>query len=200
MINQTTKSERTRSFIIEKSAEIFNKKGYAGTSMSDLVDATGLSKGGLYGNFENKEEIALAAFDYNCSRITESTKLLIDKAATVHEKLMVYAMVYKNISRDKMNRGGCPIMNTAVEADDSNFLLRDRAVKALHRWEKNIKNLIRQGIDEGEFRSDVNIRCSALSIIALIEGGVMISRTTGDRTAIDSISITVDSIITAMKN
>jgi TetR/AcrR family transcriptional repressor of nem operon len=190
MSKHPSKSERTRILIIERTAEIFNRKGYAGTSMTDLINATGLSKGGLYGNFENKEEIALAAFDYNCSRISKSTKELIDKAGTIHEKLMVYATVYRNIIKDSANRGGCPIMNTAVEADDTNLLLKDRAVKAL----------LRQGIEEGEFKADVNIRRNALSIIALIEGGVMISRTTADPSAIDGILITIESIIKAMEH
>ena len=61
----TTKAERTRNFIIEKTAEIFNRKGYAGTSMSDITEATGLTKGSIYGNFENKEDVALAVFEYN---------------------------------------------------------------------------------------------------------------------------------------
>ena len=61
----TTKAERTTAFIIETVAPIFNKHGYIGTSMSDLTEATGLTKGALYGNFENKEALALAAFEYN---------------------------------------------------------------------------------------------------------------------------------------
>ncbi|MCP2807331.1 TetR family transcriptional regulator, partial [Salmonella enterica subsp. enterica serovar Typhimurium] len=60
-----SKAERTRQYIIDKAAPIFNKKGYAGTSLNDLIEATGLTKGAIYGNFENKDEIALEAFDYN---------------------------------------------------------------------------------------------------------------------------------------
>ena len=62
------KSARTRQFIVEKSAPIFNKKGYSGTSLHDLTEATGLTKGGIYGNFENKDEIAAAAFEFNSRR------------------------------------------------------------------------------------------------------------------------------------
>jgi len=53
-----TKAERTSAFIIERVAPVFNKHGYIGTSMSDLTEATGLTKGALYGNFENKEALA----------------------------------------------------------------------------------------------------------------------------------------------
>ena len=80
MNEQTSKAERTRNFIIERTAEVFNKKGYAGTSMSDITKATGLTKGSIYGNFENKEEVALAAFEYNCARISKSISDQVDKA------------------------------------------------------------------------------------------------------------------------
>jgi TetR/AcrR family transcriptional repressor of nem operon len=195
----TSKTERTKAFIIESTAEIFNKKGYAGTSLSDLTTATGLTKGSIYGNFENKEEVALAVFDYNYARIAGRIVELIDKAGTYHEKLMVYAKVYKNISRGPLNRGGCPIINTAIEADDTNGLLKNKAAKALLRWEKNITRLITEGIKAGEFKTDVNVKQTALSIIALIEGGVMIARTTSDATTMEIIVNTVEVLINQMK-
>ena len=101
MKEQGSKAERTRSFIIESTAEIFNKKGYAGTSLSDLTEATGLTKGSIYGNFENKEDVALAVFDYNHSRILHRTRSLVEEAKTFHDKLMVYATVYKRLIRDR---------------------------------------------------------------------------------------------------
>ena len=65
-----TKSERTRQFIIERSAALFNRKGYAGTSLNDIIEVTGLSKGGIYGNFKKgKEEIAVAAFRRDCGQV-----------------------------------------------------------------------------------------------------------------------------------
>jgi len=51
-----TKAEQTRQLIVEKTAPIFNVKGYAGTSVSDMTKATGLTKGSVYGNFANKAE------------------------------------------------------------------------------------------------------------------------------------------------
>src|SRR5262250_2265797 len=58
------KGEATRREIIEKAAPIFNKKGFEGASLSDLMEATGLEKGGIYRHFESKEQLAGEAFDY----------------------------------------------------------------------------------------------------------------------------------------
>jgi AcrR family transcriptional regulator len=197
--NIQSKSERTRAFIIESTAEIFNKKGYAGTSLSDLTAATGLTKGAIYCNFENKEEVALAVFDYNCARISQVTREQVDQAKTYHDKLMVYARVYRNVIGKMSKWGGCPILNTAVEADDTNNLLKDRAAKAVRAWETRLVKLIEQGIITGEFKSGVNAKQTALSIVALIEGGLMISKVTDDRSSMDSVLNTVESLISAMK-
>lgn len=199
MEKSLSKAERTRTFIIETTAEIFNKKGYAGTSLSDITDATGLTKGSIYGNFENKEEVALAVFDFNCLKINSQIRSKIDAALSYHDKLMAYTKVYRSLIKGVINNGGCPILNTATEADDTNNLLKDRAAKAIVKWEKNISDLIEKGIQAGEFKKDVNIRQIALSIIALIEGGVMISKVTGDSANMDKILKTVEFIIDQMK-
>ena len=64
MNDSLSKAERTRLFIIEKTAPVFNTKGFAGTSLTDLTDATGLTKGSIYGNFQNKDEVALGCFRF----------------------------------------------------------------------------------------------------------------------------------------
>jgi TetR/AcrR family transcriptional repressor of nem operon len=58
------KGEETRQEIIRKAAPIFNRKGYSGAALSDLMRATGLEKGGIYRHFESKEELAGDAFDH----------------------------------------------------------------------------------------------------------------------------------------
>lgn len=195
MTPKLSKAERTRQFIIETTAGIFNTKGYAGTSLNDLTDATGLTKGSIYGNFENKEEVALAAFDYNLSRIKQVIQRRMDQATSYREKLLVYGDVYRDFYRNPIVVGGCPILNTAIEADDTNNLLKDRASKAILQWKKSIIDLIKSGIAAGEFRDDVEPERTALSIIALIEGGIMIAQATNTSTSLDKVLKTVDMLI-----
>src|SRR5215204_2083640 len=89
-----SKSERTRSFIIEKAAPLFNKKGYAGTSMSDIMVATGLAKGGVYGNFESKDEIAAAAFEFSLNKIRTELLFTINQHSTALGKLFAILAFY----------------------------------------------------------------------------------------------------------
>lgn len=194
-----SKAERTRKFIIESTAAIFNTKGYAGTSMSDLTEATNLTKGSIYGNFENKEEVALAAFDYNLAKVKEAIQHKIYKAQNYQDKLMVYAQVYHQFKGEAFPVGGCPILNTAVEADDTHTLLKARAAKAVTEWKKNIVELIEQGVNAGEFKAGQDSIQLALSIIALIEGGVMIAKVTDHPANLNKVLKTVEQLILLLK-
>jgi TetR/AcrR family transcriptional repressor of nem operon len=199
MENKLSKADRTRQFIIETTAGIFNMKGYAGTSMSDITEATGLTKGSIYGNFGNKEDVALAVFDHNAAKVSQIIQQHIQKATTYHDKLMVYAQVYDQFTRGSFPAGGCPILNTAIEADDTNSLLKDRAAKAVLKWKRNIQELIQGGVTAGEFKEGLDHMQIALSIIALIEGGIMISKVTNSQSNMDKIMQTVELLITQMK-
>lgn len=199
MEKELSKAERTRQFIIEASAPVFNVKGYAGTSMSDITEATGLTKGSIYGNFENKEEVALAVFDYNYGCVSRAVALQAAKANTYEGKLLAYARVYDSFMRGDTIKGGCPILNTAVEADDTNVPLKEKAAKALNKWKKSITDIISQGIEAGEFKAGIEIEEIALSVIALIEGGIMISKATGNRGNLDLVMNTVKKMIGEIK-
>jgi TetR/AcrR family transcriptional repressor of nem operon len=201
MDKSLSKAERTRRFIIETTAPIFNTKGYEGTSMSDITEATGLTKGSIYGNFENKEEVALAAFDYNHAIIKKTITDKIAQADSYHDKLMVYATVYHSFTRRSgFIKGGCPILNTAIEADDTNPLLCAKAANAIQSWRNAIMNLIKAGVASGEFKHGLDHEQTALSIIALIEGGVMISKVTNTPANLDIVLKTVATLIDNLKN
>lgn len=200
MKNELSKSERTRQFIIETTAGIFNTKGYAGTSLSDLTEATGLTKGSIYGNFGSKEEVALACFDYNLSKINQIVQQRLAQETTFHKKLMVYVQIYHRYSGTPFPEGGCPILNTAIDADDTNNLLKDRAAKAIEAWKKRLVDLIRGGIDAGEFRPNVTPEQTALSMIALIEGGIMIAKATNNPSSLAKVLKTVEMLVDQLKS
>jgi len=172
-----TKAEKTRQLIVEKTAPIFNKKGYAGTSISDMTEATGLTKGSIYGNFTNKDEVALAAFDHNAKKVATLIRAEMDKRQTVREKLLVYVDVYDHASG--FPEGGCPILNTAVESDDTHEALRKKVMGVILSWKDFIISLLEEGVRTKEFKNIPDPEQTALTIIATIEGAIMIARVTG---------------------
>lgn len=174
-----TKAEKTRQFIIAQTAALFNRKGYAGTSLHDITEATGLTKGSIYGNFGGKDEVALAVFDHNIKQVTGILKSEISKQVTIREKLMVYADVYTNFQKFPFPEGGCPMLNTAVEADDTHPGLKQKAKEAILSWKKSIVQLIEKGIENKEIVKEVNAEQVALTLMATIEGMIMIANLTG---------------------
>ena len=120
------KGEETRQFIIEKAAPIFNTKGIAATAMSDIMDATKLSKGSMYLYFENKEELACAAVDHNMKILSDKLQLAVSKKKTSKTQLFAYVDFFDN-PVDPPVKGGCPLLNFGTEADDTHRL--DRVVR-----------------------------------------------------------------------
>jgi AcrR family transcriptional regulator len=173
-----SKAEQTKAFIIEKTAPLFNTKGFEGTSMSDIEAATGLTKGSIYGNFANKDEVALAVFDHNLGKIETIIRSEMSKQKTAREKLLVYIDVYDNFA-NCLPEGGCPILNTAIEADDTHPALRKKATNAINNWKTKIVSIIEEGVAAKEFSNKTNAEETALSMIATIEGAIMITRLTG---------------------
>src|SRR5882724_12573511 len=122
-----TKGEQTRRKIVEAAAPIFNQHGFEGSSLNALMDATGLKKGGIYRHFASKEELAAEAFDYTWKAAWDSRMAGVDDQPNGIEQIRRYIANFVD-SRAPVP-GGCPILNTAVDADDGSSVLRARVTK-----------------------------------------------------------------------
>jgi len=170
-----SKGEKTREFIIERSAPIFNKKGIAATAMSDIMDATKLAKGSLYVHFKNKDLLVEAVINHNLDLLREKVLSEVGKAATAKEKLLTYIEVLSHALTLALP-GGCPIINFGSEADDTSPRITTRLHQAVENNHKLVADIIKSGIKSGEFKSDWNYKEFATVMFAMIEGGVVISR------------------------
>lgn len=181
-----SKGEATRNVIIEKSAPIFNKRGYSGTSLSDIMEATGLRKGGIYNHFPNKDAIALEAFDYAYGIARERYRAALREAGrdSVKQLFGMLEVFARNVE-DPPIAGGCPVLNTAVDSDDTHPELRLHARNAITEWRTTIQKIITRGQERGMFREEVHGDTVATTMIALLEGAVMMSRLYRDRLYMD---------------
>jgi len=184
MSTSLTKGEKTRDKIIRKAAAVFNQRGYSGTSISELMEETGLEKGGIYRHFESKEELAVAAFDYAWSEIEKRRRAMLDEIPTPLGKL--HGMIDGFAVKPSAVPGGCALMNTAIVADDGNPALRAHAREALRKWLDSLEALVRQGIEKGEIALGVSPAAIASTIIATLEGALMMSRLSNDRSPLDN--------------
>jgi TetR/AcrR family transcriptional repressor of nem operon len=192
------KGEKTKEYIIMKAAELFNQQGYFGSSISDLMKVTGLRKGGIYNHFKDKDELALEAFDYAIKVMSEHYSDAVRGHKSVIDQLIAIVSIYRNIMEDPPILGGCPLLNTAVESDDTHPALRERAEKAMNQFHRFLQMIIRKGIRKGEIQSTTDPYSLAIFITSAMEGGVMTSKLYGDSTymhkVIDHLQIYLESI------
>jgi TetR/AcrR family transcriptional repressor of nem operon len=172
---EVTKGEQTRREIVRKSAPLFNQKGYEGTSLSDLMEATGLQKGGIYRHFSGKEELATEAFDYSWGKAVSGR---LEGVAEVPDRVNRLKKMIENFVqlRAGLVPGGCPLMNTAVEADDGNAALRARAKKALQNWTVRLSKIATEGIEKQQIDHHIDPLKLSQLIIGSLEGALLISR------------------------
>lgn len=184
-----SKADRTKQFIIEKTAPIFNTKGYAGTSLNDMMEATGLTKGSIYGNFVNKDDVALAGFDHNYSLIVAYLRKQVEVRPNMIDRLLVYPETYRNFLELPILKAGCPILNTSTEADDTHPLLRAKAINALMFWKNIVIKSINTGIERKEIKETTDANQFAYILMSLIEGAVMQAKVTDNS---EVLKVTMD--------
>jgi len=174
-----SKGDETRERIIAKAAELFNQRGLEGTSLADLMEATGLEKGGIYRHFPSKEAVAVEAFEYAWQMTLKTRMHDLDTIPNSVDKLKQFVVNF--VERPSPVRGGCPLLNSAIDSDDGNAALRERANRALRQWRARLATMVRTGIRHGEIKSDVDPNRVAILIISSLEGGLMMSRLNRDR-------------------
>jgi TetR/AcrR family transcriptional regulator, transcriptional repressor for nem operon len=169
------KGEQTRQEIIRKAAPIFNQKGYSGAALSDLMRATGLEKGGIYRHFESKQELAEEAFDHAWKLAMDSRFEGTEGIPNAVDRLGQFVRNFRE-RRTGLVPGGCPLLNTAIDSDDSNPQLRVKARQALSSWLDRLQSIAEEGQRRGEVRSDVDSAKLATLIASTLEGSLMVSR------------------------
>lgn len=171
-----SKAQQTRVNIVRQAATLFNQKGYAGSSIADIMQATGLKKGGIYNHFKSKDELAIAAFDYAVSLMSQQMWNAVKTKRNAIARLQALISSYLVYIESPPIAGGCPILNTAIEADDTNSPLRDHVLTAIDSWRSLIIRIIQKGIKKGEIPATVEPETVATIIICNIEGAIMMSQ------------------------
>jgi AcrR family transcriptional regulator len=191
----STKAERTKAFIIEKTSPVFNQKGVVGTSLSDITEATGLTKGAIYGNFADKEEVALAAFEYNVDKVFSGLAEAMSHSVTSVDKLKAVTGFYRTYFAAEKYKYGCPMANTATECDDTHPALQAKVKGRYYKWRKGIEIIINEGIANGELNPDLDIKAISTMMIATIQGAIVVSKATGDESFVAAPMDFLDSVI-----
>jgi len=175
-----SKGTQTREMILERAAQLFSRRGYFGSSLADIMHETGLEKGGIYNHFSSKEQLALEAFDYAYRLVQQRVQAALQDKKHAVDRLLALVAVFESMLEDPLVDGGCPVLNTAIEADDAQPALKARAANAMDIWRDTFHRIIAKGIARQEVRPDVDADVVATLFISMLEGAVMMSKLYGD--------------------
>ena len=188
-----TKGGKTRQKIVEEAAALFNKNGFSGFSMSELMKATGLEKGGIYRHFESKERLAAEAFEHAWREALHSRTHDLDKVSNTVDWLK--QLIDNFVHRRPSVPGGCPLLNTAIDADDGSPMLRRLALRAMRGWQDELVEVVERGIERKEIKRRVDPKQLADIVISSLEGALMVSRLEGNRETLSTVQSHLDSYL-----
>jgi len=174
------RGEGTRENIIRQAATLFNQHGFTGSSMSDVMAATGLQKGGIYRHFESKEQLAVEALDYAVGLMGRRFAEALEGKTHALDRLSAVITVFEALPTDPPVPGGCPMMNASIENDDGNPALRERARAAMDGLRGLVVRTAGRGLERGEIRAGVDPDALATVMISTLEGAVMMSKLYAD--------------------
>ncbi len=192
------KGDQTRDRIVRETGSLFNRFGYRSTPMSAVMRATGLQKGGLYGHFRSKKDLAIETFRFNTATLGSYLKDATAGAADPVTELRHFLAASIGVAEDRAVPGGCPVLNAAVESDDAFPALRREVVIGAEALRRAILRLLARARDEGLIRADVDIQSSSYFFLAAMEGGIMLAKLRGGRRPLEAVLGQLDAAIDAI--
>lgn len=171
--------DQTKGRILKKSGILFNTHGYKATSISDITEATGYTKGAIYRHFKNKAILEKETLFHLSSLMFEKLRQRIRNESTAGNKLRAIFRFFESYITNPEVKGGCPLMNAAIEADDSNPTLRKEALKVLDILSDSVKMILKNGIRYKQIKKDTDLEFYSTLFIASLEGAIMMSKLRG---------------------
>jgi AcrR family transcriptional regulator len=149
--------------------------------MSQLTQATGLTKGAIYGNFENKLALALAAFEYNSQLLLSELDRVSNDDPKAVNQLFGLLHFYRHYDAFTMPMGGCPLVNVGVDAQNNNSELAKAAKQTVKEIETRIAGILDRGVKGNEFHILLPPLQFAKQFFTILQGGVVMATLTRDR-------------------
>lgn len=164
-----------RQKIILEALRLFSLKGFLSTSIQDILNAAGTSKGGFYNHFKSKEDLFFAVLP-EARRIWRQNNLAgLEQIENPVEKVKKLLHNFKSIYLKDTNSlpGGCVFVTLSVELDDQKPALAQEVSRGFDGLKSMIKRLLEQGRESGELRGDTDTEAVTEMIFAGILGATV---------------------------
>ena len=181
-----TKAERTKQFIIEQAAPIYNEKGISGATIDEVLDAANVARGCLYNHFENKDALSFATVDFLLAKNDSVVSGYVLKGKTAVEKIHNYLQFNKTPLHTHIS-GGCPILNMAAESDDNNPVVKEKVKKNIVNGQKFFVDILQEGVESGELSDALDIEGFSFKLFSSVQGAIVMCRVLGSNKPMQSL-------------
>ena len=182
----TSKGSQTRSNIIKKSLQLFSVKGYFNTSVSDIMDATGLTKGGLYGHFASKEDIWLAVYE---EAIGIWKNIVFKGIRSNSDPLQRIEQFIENDMKNYLGAdvftGGCFFLNMLVELSGQSATMSKQILRGFVRLSGLLRSWLEEANQMGMLKEDLNYKEVANFIVISLNGAAALYISSRDKSILD---------------
>jgi len=176
-----TKGVETKQKIINKSLQLFSVKGYYNTSINDILEATNLTKGGLYGHFKSKEDIWYAVYD---QAVTIWKDIVFKDIRKIDDPLK---RIEKALDNDLKNylgadvfEGGCFFLNMLVELTGQSNNMGNCILKGIIGFSEVITLWLKEAYEKNMLKPGLNFNEIAKFIVVAINGCAALYPSTRD--------------------
>ena len=166
-----------REKLLESATTIFGRVGYQAASVDDILRAAKVAPSNFYYHFKSKEELALEVLEgYFEEARRQIAPLFMNRKLSATEKLEQLNRQFVEEMTESCCCGGCPLGNLAQELSDTHPDFRKRLADFFEECMDGIAAVVRQGVQSGEFRKDVDPRAAAFLLFGAIEGLILLSK------------------------
>lgn len=157
--------------VVHASRDVFWSQGYAGTSLDDLGEATGLGRGSLYNAFGDKQTIFLRSLDDYCSETSDGLRAqLRDPEMAAYDRLIAHVETITASTAADTDRRGCLMAKSAAELSATEPEVTKRVKRTLDAWLRELTATISEAQREGDLDPGADPRAVASLLLAVLRG------------------------------
>ena len=184
--------DRSRAALVDTAAQLFRRQGYAATGVNQILETADVKAGSLYHHFpDGKQELAAAVVESAGGEIERLLRRFLDSDSSVADIVSGWIdLLIVQLTSDQ--RDGCPIEPIATESVNASPQVRDASARAFAGWSAAVAERLR-----ADGWRDPDAVQTALAVIALIEGALILSRIAGDDTALNSAKVAARTLLTS---
>jgi TetR/AcrR family transcriptional repressor of nem operon len=189
----TAKGARTRAQIVAAAARLIHERGVPGTTIEDVRSAAEVSSSQLYHYFVDKDELVQAVVDYQADAVVNN-QTSVDLATPAGLKAWRDMVIAE--AGNSHGQGGCPLGSLGGQLAESDPQARDLVATGFGRWSSVLHGGLKDLQDAGHLRADVDVEDLAVTLLAVLQGGLLWAQIQRDTRSLETAIDTVLTLVT----